>query len=49
MQNQTVHITAQAIQYIENHLNHKLDLDSIAAALNYSKFHLHRIFKKQPA
>lgn len=46
MQNQTVHITAQAIQYIENHLNHKLDLDSIAAALNYSKFHLHRIFKK---
>lgn len=46
MQNQTVHITAQAIQHIENHLNHKLDLDSVAAALNYSKFHLHRIFKK---
>lgn len=33
MQNQTVHITAQAIQYIENHLNHKLDLTVLRQAL----------------
>lgn len=34
-----------AIQYIETHLsNEKIDLDVVAAAVHYSKFHLHRIF-----
>lgn len=46
MQGQTVHIVSQAIRYIEDHLNDKLDLDMVAAALHYSKFHLHRIFTK---
>lgn len=46
MQGQTVHIVSQAIRYIEDHLNDKLELDTVAAALHYSKFHLHRIFTK---
>lgn len=46
MQGQTVRIVSQAIQYIEDHLNDKLELDIVAAALHYSKFHLHRIFTK---
>lgn len=33
-----------AIDYIESHLNEKLDLDTIAEALHYSKYHLHRMF-----
>ncbi|MCM1235234.1 MAG: helix-turn-helix domain-containing protein, partial [Ruminococcus flavefaciens] len=46
MQGQTVHIVSQAIRYIEDNLNDKLELDIVAAALHYSKFHLHRIFTK---
>lgn len=46
MQGQTVHIVSQAIRYIEDHLNDKLELEIVAAALHYSKFHLHRIFTK---
>jgi AraC-like DNA-binding protein len=34
-----------AIAYIESHLsNEKLDLDIVAAAVHYSKYHLHRVF-----
>ena len=33
-----------AIDYIENHLHEKLELDTIAEALHYSKYHLHRMF-----
>ena len=32
------------IDYIEEHLSEKLTLSSIAEAVGYSKFHLHRIF-----
>lgn len=32
------------IDYIENHLSDKLDLETVANAMNYSKFHLHRMF-----
>ncbi len=46
MQGQTVRIVSQTIRYIEEHLNDKLELDGIAAALHYSKFYLHRIFRK---
>ncbi len=46
MQGQTVRIVSRAIQYIEANLNDKLELDIVAAALHYSKFHLHRIFTK---
>lgn len=33
-----------AINYIEAHLAEKLNLDSIADAVHYSKYHLHRMF-----
>lgn len=46
MQDQTVRIVSQAIRYIEDNLNEKLELDVVAAGLHYSKFHLHRIFTK---
>lgn len=32
------------ISYIETHLNEKLDLDTVASAVCYSKYHLHRMF-----
>lgn len=46
MQGQTTHIVAQAIRFIESNLNDKLELDKVALALHYSKFHLHRMFTK---
>ncbi len=46
MQGQTVHIVSQVIRYIEGNLYEKLDLDTVATALHYSKYHLHRIFTK---
>lgn len=33
-----------AIGYIENHLTEKMDLDVVADAVHYSKYHLHRMF-----
>lgn len=33
-----------AVEYIESHLTQKLDLDRVAAATHYSKYHLHRMF-----
>ena len=33
-----------AIEYIEEHLTEKLDLDRIAGAVHCSKYHLHRMF-----
>ena len=33
-----------AIDYIESRLHEKPDLDTIAEALHYSKYHLHRMF-----
>lgn len=36
--------TAAAISFIEAHLSEKLDLDTVANAVCYSKYHLHRIF-----
>lgn len=35
---------AAVISYIETHLNEKLDLDTAASAVCYSKYHLHRMF-----
>lgn len=46
MQGQTVRIVSQAVRYIEEHLHEKIDLDMVASALHYSKYHLHRIFTK---
>lgn len=33
-----------AIDYIENHLQEKLDLETVANGVHYSKYHLHRMF-----
>lgn len=46
MHGQAVSIVSQAIRYIEDHLDKKLDLETVASALHYSKYHLHRIFTK---
>ncbi len=46
MQGQTVRIVSQVIRYIEEHLHEKMDLEMVASALHYSKYHLHRIFTK---
>lgn len=46
MQGQAVRIVSQAIRYMEDNLHDKLDLDMVASALHYSKYHLHRIFTK---
>ena len=32
------------IDYIEDHLHEKLDLETVAKAVHYSKYHLHRMF-----
>lgn len=34
----------EAINYIERHLTEKPDLDIVASAVHYSKYHLHRMF-----
>lgn len=36
--------TAAVIDYIEEHLSEKLDLELVAEAVHYSKYYLHRIF-----
>lgn len=43
MQINIISVTA-AIDYIENNLVDKLDLNTVAAAVHYSKHHLHRVF-----
>lgn len=32
------------IDYIDTHLQEKLDLETVAKAVHYSKYHLHRMF-----
>ncbi len=39
-------ITSKTIDYIENHLNEKFNLDEIAKAVGYSKYHLNRMFSE---
>jgi len=34
------------IDYVEQHLDEKLDLGTVAEAVHYSKYHLHRLFAK---
>ena len=40
------HITdvEKVIEYIESHLDGKLDLEQVAEASHYSKYHMHRMF-----
>ncbi len=35
-----------AVNYIESHLTEKIDLDMVANAVHYSKYHLHRMFSQ---
>lgn len=44
MSNQSVQSISAVIAYIENNLDQRLDLDTVAAAVGYSKYHLHRMF-----
>lgn len=46
MQNNIENVMA-AIDYIESHLSEDLNLDIIAGAVHYSKYHLHRMFVKE--
>ena len=41
---QTIKHVMAAIDYIESHLYEKLDLETVAQAVHYSKYHLHRMF-----
>ena len=34
----------EVVDYIENHIEEKLSLDSISHEMNYSKYHLSRMF-----
>lgn len=43
MQKNIINVTA-VIDYIENNLTDKLDLEIAARAVHYSKYHLHRVF-----
>ena len=44
MGNQSVISIEAVIDYIENHLDGKLELETVAEAVHYSKYHLHRLF-----
>ncbi len=35
------------INYIEDHLTENPDLDTIAEAMHYSKYHMHRVFAEE--
>lgn len=47
MQGQRIYLVSQAIDYIEEHLDCRLDLETVASALHYSKYHLHRTFARK--
>ena len=42
--NKAIDAIENAILYIEEHLDGKVDLESVADAVHYSKYHLHRMF-----
>ncbi|MBR2942187.1 MAG: helix-turn-helix domain-containing protein [Clostridia bacterium] len=44
MQEHAVIRIETVIDYIESHMNDKLDLERISQAVHYSKYHLHRMF-----
>ena len=46
MHRQTVPIVSEALFYIEENLDSRLDLQTVASALHCSKYHLHRSFAK---
>lgn len=44
MERSSIENIAAVIAYVEAHLNEKLDLETVANAVHYSKYHLHRMF-----
>ncbi len=46
MPEETIEKVASVIAYIEAHLTENLNLDHVAAAVHYSKYHLHRQFTR---
>ena len=46
MKERDIENISAVINYIEAHLDSRLDLDTIARAASYSRYHLHRMFKK---
>lgn len=44
MGNRTIDPVQRAVAYIETHLDGKLEWETVAAAVHYSKFYLHRLF-----
>lgn len=44
MDNSSFKKISSVIQFIEEHLTEKLDLDKVASSIHYSKYHLHRVF-----
>lgn len=46
MQNQASINVEAAIDFIESHLNEKLDLEIVVSGVHYSKYHLHRMFSE---
>lgn len=40
-------IVESIVEYIENHLNEELSMDSIAKELNYSKYYIARTFAEK--
>lgn len=44
MENSAVISIEKVIDYIEKHLDSKLELEQVAEAAHYSKYHLHRMF-----
>ena len=46
MDKNVVEKVSAAIEFIEEHLMEKLDLDRISTAVHYSKYYLHRVFMR---
>lgn len=44
MPNENIETIIAVIEYIEAHLTEKMDLERVANAVHYSKYHLHRMF-----
>ena len=44
MPNEKIETIVAVIEYIEAHLTEKMDLERVASAVHYSKYHLHRMF-----
>ena len=46
MEDRSIVSIEAVIDHIERHLDGKLELETIAEAVHYSKYHLHRLFTK---